>query len=424
MARNLAASLSADRWQADALERVLRRRLPGQLVKYAGGFSAGLIAALPSAYAPEPAAVAAVLVHLKDFKKITAWAQRTGHWPAPDMQEPQFLPIAAFADLPVPPLANMAQLADWLGLPQERLAYLADMQARYEEHGETAINHYHYVLQRKKGPGLRLIEAPKQRLKAAQHQILRQMLDVLPVHDDAYGFVRGRSCQAHAARHAGTEMVVSFDLRQFFPSISAGRVFGLFRCLGYPSAVAHHLTGLCTSAAPPRILQRLPYGDRQIFRAPHLPQGAPSSPALANHAAYRLDRRLSALAGSLDATYGRYADDMSFSGDRGITEPLMRLVPQILREEGFSLNPAKTRAMPQSARQTVTGIVVNQHLNMARDQYDRLKAVVHTCGKPGDSRLADPVFRARLEGQIGWVTSLNRARGDKLQAMLDGALGG
>ncbi|MBL4810892.1 MAG: RNA-directed DNA polymerase [Rhodobacteraceae bacterium] len=424
----MAASLSATQWQAHALERVFRSRLPTPLAQYAAEFSAGLIAALPSAYAPEPAAVAAVLVHLTSFEQVTAWAVKNGHWPVPDLRETQFLPIAAFADLSVPKLATMAQLGDWLGLSQERLAYLADTQARHEEHGETAINHYHYVLQRKKGPGLRLIEAPKQRLKAAQHQILRQMLDPLPVHDDAYGFVRGRSCQAHAARHAGTQMVVSFDMRQFFPSISAGRVFGLFRCLGYPSAVAHHLTGLCTSATPPRILQRLPYADRVVYRAAHLPQGAPSSPALAYHVAFRLDRRLSALADSLDATYGRYADDLSFSGDRRITEPLMRLVPQILREEGFCLNPSKTRAMPQTARQSVTGIVVNQHLNIARGQYDRLKAVVHACGKPDDSRLADPVFRGRLEGQIGWVASLNRARGAKLQALfntaLDGALGG
>ena len=255
-------------------------------------------------------------------------------------------------------------------------------------------------------------------MKSVQRQILRNIIDKTPNHGDAFGFVKGRSCLDGAARHAGEAVVICFDLRDFFPSIGSGRIFGMFKCLGYPRAVSLYLTALCTTATPTRILERLSFDERTYYRRPHLPQGSPASPALANKAAFTLDRRLSALASRLNAYYSRYADDLSFSGDRHIIRTLLQVVPQIVRDEGFCLNAAKTRIMPDVTRQVVTGVIVNEHLNVSRESFDQLKATIHACGKTADKRLSDPEFRASLLGKIDWVEAVNPNRGQKLRHLL------
>ncbi|MBS8229246.1 RNA-directed DNA polymerase [Vannielia litorea] len=216
--------------------------------------------------------------------------------------------------------------------------------------------------------------------------------------------------------------MLCFDLANFFPSIRRPRIRGLFRSLGYPQAVSDHLAALCTNVTPSRVQGRLAPPERLLYRSPHLPQGAPTSPALANHAAYKLDRRLAGLARSLGANYGRYADDLSFSGDRAIAAALLRAVPEIVADEGFRLNPAKTRINARTSRQTVTGIVVNQHLNLRRETFDELKAIIHACGKPEDTRLTDAAFQAQLIGRLDWAARLNPPRGRKLKALLAKAL--
>ena len=327
-------------------------------------------------------------------------------------------PIDSFARLDLPHIATTTALADWLFVPPDRLSYLADPQHRHERHEEMVVNHYHYHLHPKRNGSLRLVEAPKPGLKAIQRQILHGILDAVPAHPDAFGFVKTRTCLHAAGRHAGEDTVLRFDLKDFFPSIYAGRIFGFFRCLGYPHEVSRLLTSLCTTATPPRVLERLPGDQRPTYRAPHLPQGAPTSPALANQMCHGLDRRLAGLAPRLGANYSRYADDLSFSGDARIVPTLTKAVPDIVAAEGFRLNPAKTKVMRHGARQVVTGIVVNTHLNVDRKTYDHLKAVIHACGNPEDPRLTDPAFRASLLGKIGWVETVNPPRGQKLRRLL------
>ncbi len=140
-----------------------------------------------------------------------------------------------------------------------------------------------------------------------------------------------------AAKHCGEQMVLTFDLKDFFPNIGFREVYAIFRALGFPRPTALPLTAICTAWPNP------------VHNTRHLPQGAPTSPALANLAALRLDARLSGLARRFDATYTRYADDLTFSGDRTIAA-LLPIVPQIIRSEGFHPNPAKTRAQPAHAQ--------------------------------------------------------------------------
>ena len=86
------------------------------------------------------------------------------------------------------------------------------------------------------------------------------------------------------------------------------------------------------------------------------------------------------------------------------------------------MHPQKTRVMPAHRRQTVTGVVVNRRLNLPREEYDRLKAIVHACRRPEDRRLADPRFRAHLTGRIGWLESVNPERGARLREKLAQAM--
>jgi retron-type reverse transcriptase len=154
---------------------------------------------------------------------------------------------------------------------------------------------------------------------------------------------------------------------------------------------------------------------------PHLPQGAPTSPALANLSAFRLDKRLSGLAASLDASYTRYADDLTFSGPTRLVRAantLRRAVAEIVGEEGFAVNDHKSMLATREGRQRVCGVVVNERLNAPRHEYDVLKAMLHNArvhGPASQNRAAVADFRAHLLGRISWMESLNPKRGEKLR---------
>jgi hypothetical protein len=316
------------------------------------------------------------------------------------------------APWPVPRLDAPGELAEALELDAGQLSWLADVRGLEGTAPEKARNYRYLHVPRRAGPP-RVIERPKLRLKEVQRWILRELLAWIPVHPAAHGFVRGRSARTHAAAHTGRRVVVRLDVEDFFAAVTAGRVYGIFRAAGYPEAVAHALTGLCTNVVPPE--HSVP--DRRLARrlaTPHLPQGAPTSPALANLAAFRLDARLTGLARELGATYTRYADDLVLSCDHRLRPPLAAIA-RIAAAEGFRLNPRKTRVMSRGHRQTVTGIVVNARPNVRRDEYDRLKATLHRAALDGPGELD----AASLLGRIAWVASLNPARGAKLRARFD-----
>src|SRR6185437_9583766 len=125
---------------------------------------------------------------------------------------------------------------------------------------------------------------------------------------------------------------------------------------------------------------------RALYARPHLPQGAPTSPALANLCLYRADCRLAGLAKSAEAEYTRYADDLAFSGGDAFERCVERFsthVAAILFEEGFSVHHRKTRIMRQGVRQHLAGLVSNRCMNVARSDFDRLKATLTNCVRLG-----------------------------------------
>jgi len=340
---------------------------------------------------------------------------------------PAFHPIPALKHTNVPALATEGDLAHWLQVPLAHLDWLTDARRTLRRETRPALQHYEHVWKPKSDGTHRLIEGPKPRLREIQRRILREILDRLAPHDAAHGFVRNRCCATAAAKHAGEEVVVTVDLSNFFLNVPLARVHAIFRCLGYPYSVARTLTRLCTTATPLTVLdaQQVDFLTRQRFATPHLPQGAPTSPALANLAAQRLDRRIAGLVRRFEARYTRYADDLTFSGDRAFHRQIpsfLRAVSEIVKDEGFALNTPKTRIMPRSTRQAVTGIVVNDHINVTRPTYDALKATLTNCvrhGPASQNHHAHPNFRSHLDGRIAWVGSLNPQRGEKLRRIFE-----
>ncbi len=322
------------------------------------------------------------------------------------------------------------ELADWLCLSNGELVWFADRHGFRDQTVEGPLRHYRYRCLPKRSGGLRLLEVPKPRLMNIQRQILHGIFDKIPPHNAAHAFCPGRSVATYVAPHAGQQVLLHVDLQDFFPSTRASRVHALLRTVGYPERVARLLTALCTHCARSDAFdgvdsEAFDLRTRQRYRQSHLPQGAPTSPALANLCAWRLDVRLTAFAARFGAAYTRYADDLLFSGGHDLQRGMTRfriLVLAIALNEGFSIQSRKTRVLLQSQSQRVAGLVLNEHPNPIRQEYDRLKAQLFNCvrhGPASQNREERANFAQHLRGKIAYLKMINPQRGSKLQALFD-----
>lgn len=344
----------------------------------------------------------------------------------------QMQPVSAATRWNIPAIESATALAVWLGLSPEELEWFADLKSLGRNRKSSQqMRHYHYRVFAKRSGSVRLIESPKPRLKELQRQILALLLDEIPLHPAVHGFCKGRSIRTFTAPHVAQRVVLRMDLRDFFPSVSRARVQALLRTAGYPEPVADLLGGICTNTAPRDAWDKLAFHvdplqlreTRDLYAQPHLPQGAPTSPALANLCCYRMDCRLAGLAKSVGAEYTRYADDLAFSGDEEFERRVERFsthVAVILQEEGFAANHHKTRIMRRGVRQQLTGLVVNQRINVKRVDFDRLKATLTNCvrlGPESQNREAHPNFKEHLEGRIGFVEMVNPDKARRLRKL-------
>jgi len=431
----LAEAFLAGPWDLDGLVerggRVLGRKyrwLRPLARRVLAGFAEG----------PRPRA-ARLVVFLGDdhrFQKACGRHKLTRHfvpWSTPVMSPAPGAP----ASWPVPAIATPAELATFLDLELNELDWFADCQTRERTARSEPLRHYRYRWVAKRSGSLRLIEAPKPRLKRLQRRLLDAILLHIPPHESAHGFRPGRSVTTFVAPHVGQSIVLKMDLRDFFVSISSARVVAIYLTAGYPEAVARLLAGLGTNTVPLEVWKQSaglaldPAGSpaswqaRRFYRQPHLPQGAPTSPALANLAAYRLDARLTGLAAAARASYTRYADDMVFSGGESFARSIDRFaihVAAIALEEGFAVQHRKTRIMRQGVRQLAAGVVLNQRINTTRHDYDQLKAILWNCarhGPHGQNRTAVADFRAHLAGCVAHAARINPERGHRLKGLFE-----
>lgn len=373
------------------------------------------------------------LSHDRGFQR--AWAAhaaelRIAQW-ASGM--PQMHPVVAAAGWNIPKIESERELAEWLRLSESELEWFADLKGIAARSREARLRHYWHRVLRKSSGGVRLIEAPKQFLKHIQRRILDEILDPIPVHPAVHGFVKGRSVKTFAVLHVGRRAVLRMDLKDFFPSFGGRRIQAFFRTMGYPERVADLLGGLCTNTTPRDVWKQAGFAiggeemfaARQCYGRPHLPQGAPTSPALANLCAYRMDCRLNGLARASGATYTRYADDLAFSGDEAFERSVERFAARasaIAMEEGFSVHHRKTRIMRQGVRQHLAGVVVNERANVVRADFGRLKAILTNCvhhGPETQNREKHPAFRMHLEGKVAYVEMVNPQKGARLRKILE-----
>lgn len=341
----------------------------------------------------------------------------------------------AVARWPVTPLPDVGALARLLDVDTGELDWFADVRGM-ERRLPEPLRHYRWSTLPKRG-GVRVLAAPKPRLKEIQRRLLRHALAPIALHPAAHGGVAGRSVASALAPHTGALVVIRADLEAFFGSVAARRAYGVLRRAGYPEAVAHAITGLCTTVVPRSVWQAIPPPavnppadlDRhrrlgQLLAVPHLPQGAPTSPALANLVAFALDRRLTGLARAFDARYTRYVDDLTFSGGSRLRAGPSAFVEQlaaITADEGFRLVDAKTVVLGASGRQQALGAVLNHHPTISRPERDALKALLHNCAVHGwrSQARGRENFPAHLLGRIGHVTGLDPVLGAKLRSRYD-----
>lgn len=325
--------------------------------------------------------------------------------------------IEELTRLGLPVLATPADLARALGLTISQLRWLCF-------HTEAAATtHYVYFEIAKRSGGTRLLSAPHAHLARAQRWILDTILSRLELTPHAHGFVAGRSTVTNARPHLGQDLVINLDLEAFFPTITFPRVRGLFESVGYSPAAATLLALLVTES--PRVKVQHdghPYWVATADRG--LPQGACTSPVISNLVSRKLDRRLAGASSKLGWTYTRYADDLTFSTRGDATKQMslmMSRVRAIVRDEGFAINEAKGRVSRASARQQVTGIIVNDKLGVPREELRRIRAILHGAARTGiaaQNRDNRPDFEAWLRGKIAYVAMIDRDRGAALLATL------
>jgi RNA-directed DNA polymerase len=214
----------------------------------------------------------------------------------------------------------------------------------------------------------RTICVPEPSLMRVQRWIAQNVLNAEKPHPRSYAFAPCRSLVQAAERHAGCRWLIKMDLQDFFESIDERRVYLVFRSMGYGALFSFEMARLCTRlpgaySAKPQDAAALSTGYK--FQQPgFLPQGAPTSPMLANLVIRALDRRLEAVGLKCGWVYSRYADDLAFStkeiSGRGAAIALVKQVEREVRDFGLRENPAKTSITPPGHRKVLLGLLVDR----------------------------------------------------------------
>ena len=258
----------------------------------------------------------------------------------------------------------------------------------------------------KKAGGVRELSVPSVDLKYIQRWILSNILSRINTSAYAFGFRTNLSIVDNARMHLHKHCIVNIDLHDFFPSISFENVFRIFSYYGYTREVSFALAKLCTFAGK-------------------LPQGSPASPCISNVCCLKLDARLAALSTKYEATYSRYADDLTFSSCHDI-KTIVRPVTAIVSDEGFAVNKKKTRIAYSHQRQEVTGLIVNgDHITIPNEFKRKLQQELYYCKKYGVQDhlkriCCDRMFyKEHIYGQIYFVNMVEPEQAKRLFCLAD-----
>ena len=274
--------------------------------------------------------------------------------------------------------------------------HLSLLFGRKPEYLASAINspdnHYRSFKIKKRSGGEREITTPYPALLEIQYWIYNNILKTIAIHPCAHGFALKKSIVTNATLHKGQKELLKLDLKDFFPSININRIIFVFKSVGYPNNIAFYLASLCSYEG-------------------HLPQGAPTSPMLSNIIAKQLDKRLISLSKKFGLRYTRYADDLTFSGDK-IPAKFIEYITRIIEDEGFEVNKTKTRLYKNRRKRIVTGIsVLENEIKIPREYKRNLRQELHFIFKHGfDSHVKKKKIRKAnylfsLLGKVNyWLT--------------------
>ena len=256
-------------------------------------------------------------------------------------------------DQKLPIIADINHFSKLVGLNYEYVCSMA-----------YSPKHFYRSFTIKKSNGKnRQIDEPLPDLKKVQRWILDEILSRLSISPYAKAFVKGRNLKHNARFHRGQNVLVTLDIKDFFPSIKIIDVYNIFIGFGYRKNIAFFLANLCC-------LDDI------------LPQGAPTSPYLSNLKMRNFDKKISAFCNKNKWRYTRYADDLTFSGDINV-KYLLKIVNNCVFENGFRLNSEKTRIAKKNARQEVTGIVVNHHMQIMKTDRKLIRQQIYYIKKFG-----------------------------------------
>ncbi|ACB50436.1 probable RNA-directed DNA polymerase [Crocosphaera subtropica ATCC 51142] len=260
-----------------------------------------------------------------------------------------------------------------------RLLQVSDYQLRYHLYIHPRDKAYTTFKIPKKSGGHRLITTPQTSLKIIQHKLNQVLSSVYQVKPSVHGFAIQKSIVTNAKIHLKQRYILNLEDQDFFPSINFGRVRGLFIAKPYN----------CTQEVATILAQICCYNNQ-------LPQGAPTSPIISNMICARLDSQLQKLAKKYRCIYTRYADDITFSTSRfkfphrlayfsqdSETFVLADELITVIKDNGFSVNLSKLRLQNRYQRQEVTGIIVNEKLNVKRKYIRQVRAILHAWKKYG-----------------------------------------
>lgn len=282
----------------------------------------------------------------------------------------------------------------------EHLCFLTNYSTeklRYFIHNNQSL--YKEIEIEKKSGNTRLISIPNNELKVIQRWILDEILSKIPLSPHAKGFRKGQSIINNAQLHTNKECVMNLDIQDFFGSVTQKQVYKIFRYVGYTKQVSSILSLLCTKDGV-------------------LPQGAPTSPYIANLVCKKLDKRISNLFINKPINYTRYADDITVSGEATIKDYLPILI-KIITDEGFEINTNKTRIQYSYNRQIVTGLVVNQKINVPKKMIKQLRLEIYYCKKYGVAGHIDKRhieysnYKHHLFGKAYYIKMVNPKLGQK-----------
>jgi RNA-directed DNA polymerase len=274
----------------------------------------------------------------------------------------------------------------------------------------------------KVGGKTRSISAPNKRLKHVQGQVARVLDGLYRVRHPVHGFVSDKSVKTNAQAHLRRRFIVNLDLKDFFPSITEGRVGGLLRAIGVDSRVADIIARLCTNDGC-------------------LPQGAPTSPVISNMICFRLDKQLMSFAKVSRCIYTRYADDITFSSDQPMSALFEGAVPSpgrfspdllvprlraIFAANGFEINAEKAHYADRYSRRMVTGLKVNEMINVDRRYVRNIRAALYSVRALGAEEAQKKFVTklggkadlgAHLQGKISWLRFIRGQSDPVVRAM-------